>query len=93
MIIKVHGAGRSTDNITDDELLIIQACAKDQEATLIFVYGADKAKYATLWEELENTCLGGQNNFPRTMDAAYTIGELDKQCKKPAKKLWASSPW
>jgi len=72
MIIKVHGIGETVDTITYDELLTIQACAEEQEAALIFLYGADKGKYAALWEELENACLGGQNNFPSTVDAAYT---------------------
>jgi len=57
--------------ITADQLTIVQACAEEQEAALIFLYGADKAKYAPLWEELENDCLSEQSNFPRTVDAAY----------------------
>jgi len=72
MIIQVHGAGSTAKTIKDEELLIIQACAEEQEAALLFLYGADKGKYVALWEELENACLGGQNNFPRTVDAAYT---------------------
>jgi len=72
MIIQAHGAGETADTIKDEELLVIQACAEEQESALIFLYRADKAKYAALWEELENACLGGQNNFPRTVDAAYT---------------------
>jgi len=71
MVIKTHGTGSMPDNITTEELLIIQAGAKEQEAALIFLYGTDKAKYAPLWEELENACLGGQNSFPSTVDAAY----------------------
>jgi len=58
------------DSIKTEELFIIQACAEEQEAALIFLYGADKAKYKLLWEELENACLGGQNSFPNTVDAA-----------------------
>jgi len=71
MIIQVDGAGSTTKTIKDEELLIIQACVEEQEAALLFLYGADKGKYAALWEELENACLGGQNNFPRTVDAAW----------------------
>jgi len=44
MIIKIHGTGSTTDNITAKELLIIQASAEEQEVALIFLYSADKAK-------------------------------------------------
>jgi len=95
MIIQVHGAGETADTIKEEELLVIQACAEEQDTALIFLYGADKAKYTALWEELENACLGGQNNFPRTVDAAYTrlINWTNNARSQSSQKLWTSSRW
>jgi len=72
MIIKIHGTGSTADNIKAKELPVIQACTEEQEVALIFLYSTDKSKYTPLWEELENSCLGGQNSFPSTLDVAYS---------------------
>jgi len=84
----MHGPRSTAENIKAEELLIIQAGAEEQEVVLIFLYGANKSKYAPLWEELENACLGGQNSFLSTGDAAYSrLVHLMNSARNPTRSF------
>jgi len=71
MVKKKHGTKKSLADLSADEKTAVHDAKDEQQAALIFLYGAEQSHYGAMIEELENAYLGGQNNFPATVIESY----------------------
>jgi len=58
-------------DLSADEKIELCDEAEEQQAALIFLTGANRAKYGPLLEELENAYLSGHNSYPHDITSAY----------------------
>ena len=61
------------DDMDDNEIKSLHKEAQEKYLAVAFVLGADRARYGRLIEDLENSYLQGQNNYPTTVTAAYHL--------------------
>jgi hypothetical protein len=47
--------------------------ATEQYYRVAFLLGSNRVRYGKLIEDLENSHLKGQNNYPKTVQDAYTL--------------------
>jgi len=59
IVKKNYGAKKLLADLTADEKTAVHEVADEQQAALIFLYGANWSQYRALIEELENAYLGG----------------------------------
>jgi len=63
--------GKASMDIKKSQLETLHTDALEQRAALIFIHGADRSKYGVMIEELQNSYLSGNNNYPSTVSEAY----------------------
>ena len=60
-------------NLTPQQGLDVGEAARELYRATTFLGGIDKARYGKLIEELSNSYLKGSDDYPRTMDSAFTL--------------------
>jgi hypothetical protein len=63
----------STSAITKVQHDEVKQCALQQYLATAFILSADHVQYGKLIEDLQNTFLQGNNNYLKTLNAAYTL--------------------
>jgi hypothetical protein len=61
------------DNMDDDEEEDVKREGKERYLAVAFLLGSDRSRFGRLLENLENNFLQGQNNYPATVTAAYSL--------------------
>ena len=61
------------DTATPDELKSITATAKERYLAVAFLLSSDRTRYGRCIEELENSFLKGNDEYPRTVTAAFNL--------------------
>jgi hypothetical protein len=65
--------GKSSNTATADETREAQNAAQQQYLAVAFLLGSDRNRYGKLLEDLENDYTQGQDNYPKTVTAAYSL--------------------
>jgi hypothetical protein len=61
------------DNMDDDKEEDVKREGKERYLAVAFLLGSDRSRFGRLLENLENNFLQGQNNYPATVTAAYSL--------------------
>jgi hypothetical protein len=67
------GRPLSPDKASEGELVTAKACVKEAFMAVKFLAGADKARYGTVIQDLENDYTKKDDNFPKTVVDAYNL--------------------
>ena len=61
------------DLLSDENLLKLKKEAQEQNLAVAFLLRADRVRYGRLLEDLENDFLQGQDRYPKTLTAAFSL--------------------
>jgi hypothetical protein len=56
-----------------EQTVMIKKEAQEEYLAAAFLLNSDRARYASLLQDLENDHLQGQDNYPKTITAAYNV--------------------
>ena len=73
--------------MSDAERTHIMEVAQSRYVATAFILGSDRARYGRLIENLENDFLQGQDHYPRTLTAAYSLLTNWKQDLRNAMRI------
>jgi hypothetical protein len=65
--------GIDPDAVTQEEIATAITVAHEQCLASLFLQGADKGRYGKLIEYLENAFTQGRDNYPKTVQDAYSL--------------------
>ncbi len=65
--------GYDEDNLTEAQKDEVRIEGKNRYLAVAFILGSDRSRYGRLIEELENSYLMGENNYPVTVTGAYGL--------------------
>jgi hypothetical protein len=80
-------AGTDRTKATVTQLKTAEAAAREHVLAIGFLYGSDRARYGKLLEDLENSYVQGNDNYPDTLQQAYTLLVHWKQDPKNVVRL------
>jgi hypothetical protein len=65
--------GVDPDLATQDQIAVAITVAQEQCLASLFMQGADRGRFGKLMEDLENSFTQGRDNYPKTVQAAYSL--------------------
>ena len=71
--VELEAMGVKLDTVTDMQLATTEAAAKECVLAIGLLIGSDCAHYRKLLEDLENNFTQGQDNYPVTLQQAYSL--------------------
>ena len=73
MEVELQAAGMVVDFADEDELAAAEAAARERVLTISLLVGSDHAHYGKLLEDLENDFTQGRDNYPTSLQQAYSL--------------------
>lgn len=74
-----YGVEVERGTLTDVAYAARVAAAEDEEAAMIFIKKLDKRRFEPFWRELKNAYDLGRDEYPKTLQRAYTIAQSRRE--------------
>jgi hypothetical protein len=62
-----------THPLSNAKKATVKKTAQGEYLAIAFILNADRARYASMLQDLKNDYLQGQDNYPKTVTAAYNV--------------------